>query len=200
MGKIFYLIGKTASGKDTLYRRILENCPELRTYTMYSTRPMRPGEQNGSSYYFVTEQELLEFEKKGELIEKRIYQTILGPWTYATVDDGQIDLSAHDYLLGSGTLESYVKMREYYGAERLVPLYIASDDGARLLRSVKREMLAEQPNYKEVCRRFLSDEADFAPEKLVEAGIGKIFRNDDLECCLEELIGAIRKSTVSEAH
>ena len=192
MGKIFYLIGKTASGKDTLYRRILEKYPALHTYTMYSTRPMRPGEKDGVSYHFVTEAALSEFEEKGELIEKRTYQTILGPWTYATVDDGQIDLSAYDYLLGSGTLESYVKMRQYYGAERLIPLYIESDDGERLLRSVEREMRAAQPNYREVCRRFLSDEADFAPEKLREAGIRRTFRNEDLERCLEELLAAIQ--------
>ena len=194
MGKIFYLIGKTASGKDTLYRRILEKCPQLRTYTMYSTRPMRPGEKDGISYHFVTEAVLLEFENKGELIEKRTYHTILGPWTYATVDDGQIDLSAHDYLLGSGTLESYVKMRQYYGADKLIPLYIESDDGKRLLRSVEREMQAAQPNYREVCRRFLSDEADFAADKLREAGIERTFQNEDLDSCLEELLAAIAES------
>lgn len=191
MGKIFYLIGKTASGKDTLYRRILEKCPKLHTYTMYTTRPMRPGEKDGTSYHFVTEAVLREFEKKGELIEKRTYYTVLGPWTYATIDDGQIDLSAHDYLLGSGTLESYVKMRQYCGADKLVPLYIESDDGERLLRSVEREMRAEQPNYREVCRRFLSDEEDFSPEKLKEAGITGTFQNEDLERCLEELLAVI---------
>ena len=31
MGKIFYLMGKSASGKDTLYKRLLETCPKLKT-------------------------------------------------------------------------------------------------------------------------------------------------------------------------
>ena len=44
MGKIFCIMGKSAAGKDTLYRELLERCPWLRTYVMYTTRPIRAEE------------------------------------------------------------------------------------------------------------------------------------------------------------
>ena len=47
MGRIYYLLGKSATGKDTLYKEILKRRPKLRTVTMYTTRPIREGETDG---------------------------------------------------------------------------------------------------------------------------------------------------------
>lgn len=183
MGKIFYLMGKSASGKDTIYKRLLEECPEFDTIILYVTRPMRVGERDGVEYHFTTEEKLEAFRASGKVIEQRTYQTVAGPWTYATVDDGQIDLSQRDYL-AIGTLESYCQIRAYFGAEAVVPLYITVDDGVRLERALLRERQQSFPNYAELCRRYLADEYDFSPEKLREAGILSEYRNDDLEACV----------------
>ena len=99
MGRIYCIMGRSASGKDTVYRELKKRFPELSTYVMYTTRPMREGEIDGISYHFITDRELSEFEEKGRLIEKRVYHTVLGDWSYATVDDGQIELSHRDYLM-----------------------------------------------------------------------------------------------------
>ena len=114
MGKIYYLMGKSASGKDTIYRELLKKCPRLRRVVLYTTRPMRDGECEGREYYFANPKTLEAFEKQGKIIEMRTYQTVCGPWSYATVDDGRICLEEADYL-AIGTLESYEKLREYYG-------------------------------------------------------------------------------------
>ena len=37
MKKIFYVMGKSASGKDTIYKKILEQMPRLSTVTLYTT-------------------------------------------------------------------------------------------------------------------------------------------------------------------
>ena len=58
MGRIYYLLGKSATGKDTLYKEILKRRPKLRTVTMYTTRPIREGETDGVEYYFSGEEEL----------------------------------------------------------------------------------------------------------------------------------------------
>lgn len=47
MGKIFYVMGKSASGKDTVYKQIHSRMPELKTVRMYTTRPIRDGETDG---------------------------------------------------------------------------------------------------------------------------------------------------------
>ena len=116
------------------------------------------------------------------MIECLSYETVFGPWSYFTADDGQIDLSRGSYLM-MGTLESYQKMKEYFGPETLVPLYLYVEDGERLLRALLRERQQEKPRYAELCRRFLADEEDFSEEKLAAAGVGPEdrFENKDLE-------------------
>ncbi|HBP25076.1 MAG TPA: guanylate kinase, partial [Oribacterium sp.] len=59
----------------------------------YTTRPIREGEQEGVEYHFVTDAQMDRFEREGRIIEERRYQTVYGPWRYATVDDGQITMS-----------------------------------------------------------------------------------------------------------
>ena len=190
MGKIYYIMGKSSSGKDTLFKEIGQRLPELKTVDPYTTRPIREGEQNGREYHFVDETGLSKLEEAGRVIELRTYHTVHGLWKYFTVDDGQIDLNTSDYLM-IGTLESYEKMREYYGSEYLVPIYIEVESGERLSRALERERMQEEPKYQEMCRRFLADEKDFAEENLHRLGIERRFVNDDKEQCLEEIIEVI---------
>lgn len=192
MGKIFYVMGKSASGKDTIYKRLHSRMPELKTVTMYTTRPIRDGEQNGVEYFFVDHTYLERCSRDGILIECRTYDTVYGPWSYFTVDDGQIDLEQGNYLV-MGTLESYEKMRLFYGSGALVPLYIHVEDGLRLRRALEREEQQSIPKYKEMCRRFLADEEDFSPENLKRCGIVNQYENVVLEDCLREIIGEIRR-------
>ena len=92
----------------------------------------------------------------------------------------------NDYLM-IGTIESFVKMRDHYGADKVCPMMIETDDGVRLMRALRREISQEKPKYKELCRRFLADEEDFSPEKKREAGIDSEFRNDDLQQCYQQM-------------
>lgn len=188
MGKIFYIMGKSSSGKDTIYRRLLEDRElELRNIILYTTRPMRQGEQPGREYYFVNEEDFREYQAQGRIIESRTYQTVYGPWIYFTADDGQIELEKRNYL-GIGTLESYICMKEYYGEGNLCPLYIEVEDGERLKRAIHREELQPEPKYAEMCRRFLADTEDFSEENLSRCGIQRRFQNIVLEDCLNEIM------------
>lgn len=191
MGKIYYIMGKSSSGKDTIFKELIQKIPGIRTVTLYTTRPVREGEQNGVEYYFVGEEELEQYVLSGKVIEMRTYNTVHGPWKYATIDDGQILLSDADYLM-IGTLESYEKMCAYYGRENMVPLYIEVEDGERLFRAVKREQKQKEPKYAEVCRRFLADTEDFSEENLRKAGITKRYNNEDRLQCIEKIIEEVR--------
>lgn len=191
MGKIYYIMGKSSSGKDTLLKAIRKKLPAIRTVTPYTTRPIRDGEREGEEYFFISEEMLGTYEKQGRVIEQRAYDTVHGIWRYATIDDGQIDLARADYLL-IGTLQSYRKMREYYGEGHVAPLYIEVEDGERLMRALKREMEQEAPRYAELCRRFLADTADYSEENLAKLGISKRYLNHDGIQCLDEIIGEIQ--------
>ena len=187
MGSIFYLMGKSSSGKDTLYKKLMgDEDLSLQTLVMYTTRPIREGEMEGREYHFVSEEKMRSLRDEGRLIEVRTYPTMHGDWHYFTVDDGSVDLDKNNYLL-IGTLESFVKIREYFGQEKVIPLMLETDDGDRLQRALNRERRQKQPKYSEMCRRFLADEADFSEAKKKAAGIQKEFRNDDLRNCFEEM-------------
>ena len=136
--------------------------------------------QDGVEYFFVDETYLHKCRENGTLIECRTYDTVYGPWNYFTVDDGQIDLGHGCYLV-MGTLESYEKMRLFYGTDALVPLYIHVEDGLRLRRALEREEQQKVPKYKEMCRRFLADEEDFKQENLDRCGIVKWY-----EMCIRD--------------
>lgn len=189
MGKIFYIMGKSSTGKDTIYKKLLaENKFKLRKIVPYTTRPIREGEENGREYFFVNDAEVKALADEGRIIELRAYKTFHGTWKYMTVDDGRINLKKHNYLI-IGTLESYKKTVEYYGQECVVPIMVEVDNGVRLQRALNRERNQEVPKYQEMCRRFLADEEDFRQELLEEANISRIFVNENLDTCIAEIEG-----------
>lgn len=194
MGKIVYLMGKSSSGKDTIYKRLLEKKEFLfHTVVLYTTRPIRAGEKNGVEYYFTDEAGFQRLQREGKVIEDRVYHTVQGVWRYFTVMEDNKFQDQENYLM-IGTLESYEKVREYFGEERMVPVLIDLDDGERLQRALDRERTQEVPQYEEMCRRFLADVRDFSEEKIVQANIKKRFLNDDLEKCLSEISEYIKEA------
>ena len=121
MGKIFCIMGKSATGKDTIYKALLAREDlGFRRIVSCTTRPIRAGEADGVEYHFCTEEERDRLLASGRVIEMRSYDTCEGRWDYFTVADDRIDLSAGDYLI-IGTLESYCKIRDFYGKSRWFP-------------------------------------------------------------------------------
>ena len=192
MGKIYYVMGKSSSGKDTIYKKLMKAYPRFRTIVPNTTRPIREGERDGVEYFFVDGERLREMQEAGQVIEVRSYDTKCGVWTYFTADDGQISLETHDYLV-NGALVSYQALREYFGEEKMAPVYIEVEDGLRLARAVERERRQAEPKYAELCRRFLADAEDFSEENLARAGISRRFVNNDLDECLSEIEAYIRQ-------
>lgn len=194
MGRIFYLMGKSSTGKDSFYRQLTENAElGLKKIVLYTTRPIRAGEMQGREYFFVDNDRRIELEAQGKVIESRAYDTVHGIWHYFTVCDEQIDLKKENYIV-IGTPESYIATKKYFGENALVPIYIEVDDGVRLQRALDRERGQDSPKYKEMCRRYLADSEDFSEEAICAAGIGRRFENDDFSCCLAEITEYIREN------
>ena len=175
MGKIICLMGKSSTGKDTIFKRLLAREDlGLKRIVPYTTRPMREGEQEGVEYHFTDESGFLSLQAQGKIIEDRAYNTVHGMWRYFTVADTSVNLEENNYCV-IGTLEAYVRIRDYFGPEKVLPVLIELDDGERLQRALNREKRQENPKYEEMCRRFLADSKDFSKEKIAEAGIQRHF-------------------------
>ncbi len=198
MGKIYCVMGKSSSGKDSIYHEIMEKgALGLKPIIPYTTRPIRDGEQDGREYHFCTEDTVQRLQDAGRIMELRAYNTVYGVWKYFTVDDERIDLSKNNYLY-IVTLEGYTKIREYFGADRVVPIYIEVEDGERLMRAIAREQKQDVPKYEEMCRRFLADSADFCDEKLLEAGVVRRFQNNDFVQTVREVTAYIADEIAAE--
>lgn len=189
MGKIFYLVGKSSTGKDTIYNMLKDDADlSLEPIIRYTTRPIRDGEMEGESYYFETLSGYERLKGLDKIIESQVYHTVYGDWYYFTVDDGRIDLENHNYIV-TGVLESFAGTREYFGKDKVLPIYLEVDDGVRLQRALDREKLPENRKFTEMCRRFLADANDFSEERIKELEIGPEarFENDRLERCVDRI-------------
>lgn len=129
---------------------------------MLTTRPLRDGEVNGREYYFISQDEMDALDYEHKLIERRDFETVEGVWRYATGFE-EINLEKYSYLTPN-TWIGYQKYLEYFDSNCLVPVYFELDKGVRLERALIRERKQTKANYLEMCRRFLADAKDFAPE------------------------------------
>lgn len=193
--KIIYIMGKSSAGKDTIYK-ILKEKIDVKPYVLYTTRPIRTGEKEGVDYNYLTDEEMKQYfqDENSKVIESRTYNTVYGPWTYATILDNQF--SSEKDLLMTGTLESYNALLKYFQNKKnieITPIYIEVDDGVRLERALKREREQSNPKYIELCRRFIADSQDFSEENINKSGIKKRFQNNKLDDCVNEIIDYIGK-------
>lgn len=189
MKQFFYIMGKSATGKDTIYKKLKEKM-DMNSYLLYTTRPMRQGEKDGVDYHFVTDEKMREYEEQDKIIEIRKYNTVKGIWKYATVADEQFQQEGN--ILTVGTLESYQSMRSYFQKNsdwELLPIYIEIPEEERRKRAIEREKKQLKPDYEEMERRLHADNQDFSEEKIRKAGIKpeQRFTNDDLEICVSQI-------------
>ena len=189
--KIYCILGKSGSGKDTIFKELLKKT-DLKPVVTYTTRPIRSNEKTGVDYHFINDEQLRRLDESGKIIEVRYYNTVHGVWAYATIDDGQIDLRSQDKYLIITTPEAYKKIRDYFGEDKVVPIYIVVEDGVRLERALKREREQEKPGFAEMCRRFLADCEDFHSDRLEAMGIKRYYENKELSECLREIIDGER--------
>ena len=73
MGKIFYIMGKSASGKDTIYKELMEKMPKFHSIVPYTTRPMREGEKDGINYHFMTVADFEDHLAHDQIVEHTKY-------------------------------------------------------------------------------------------------------------------------------
>ena len=124
MGKIICLMGKSSSGKDTIYKNLMEDKSlGLRKLTPYTTRPMREGEQEGVEYHFTDEAGLARLQEEDRVIEIRAYDTVYGVWKYFTVWEEQMNLERESYCLIRAVERE--QTQEHPGYEELCRRFLA---------------------------------------------------------------------------
>jgi guanylate kinase len=68
-GSLFIVTAPSGAGKTSLVRSLLEMDPAVSLSVSYTTRAMRPGEEDGSDYHFVSEERFLHMLEEGDFLE-----------------------------------------------------------------------------------------------------------------------------------
>ena len=188
---IYYLMGKSASGKDSIFHKLLEK-GHFQRLIPYTTRPMREGEAEGQEYHFISEEEFEKLISTGEMAEYRVYDTVFGKWYYGTVLPEEAESAVQaDKTERTAAVEradeSYLQLKAKLGERGIFPLYIEVPDEIRLERAFLRQEGGGKKTREEILRRFKADDEDFSEEKLAQAGIRKRYPNTDLTECTKEI-------------
>lgn len=156
--KIIILVGPSASGKDTIARR-LEREYGYNFIISTTTRPIRPGESEKNPYYFVTKEEFINKINNGEMIEYREYHTLVNDqpdiWYYGA-EKKEI---TNDKFVGVLDIIGLKAFKEVFG-DRVVSFFLDVSDEVRMDRCIKRGDFDES----EWNRRLIDDKKVFAPE------------------------------------
>lgn len=171
---LIILMGKTASGKDTIQRELAD------TYgyeqLMSSTdRPMRPGEEYGVQYNFRTSSELDKMIANGGMLECRAYEVVnksgnTDIWRYGLEKPHDMDIENKKYVtvLPPSAIKSVM---ENVPANSNVQLYyLNTPDDTRKDRCSKRGDFNEL----EWNRRLITDSKDFSHDIIKNLGAKEI--------------------------
>lgn len=151
MYNIIALMGEAGSGKDRTMQAVLEANPNLHEIISCTTRPMRQGEAHGVNYFYYTPEQFEQKVLDGEMLEC----TIFNDWFYGTSynsvrSDGVINIG----VFNPAGVESLLARPDC----NVIVFWIKCKDKTRLLRQLNRE---EDPDVREVVRRFQADYSDF---------------------------------------
>ena len=140
--KIICIMGGACSGKDTLREMMMERYEDkFVSATSTTTRPMRVGEVEGKSYYFVDDAEFNGMLENGEFIETRVYTVASGDiWYYGYTEKEVTSKLRQNNILMIVDLEGFKSFKEIYGDE-CIGIFLSVDRDVRIRRYLDRDDL-----------------------------------------------------------
>jgi guanylate kinase len=183
---VFVITGPSGAGKGTLIKRLLERVPELEVAISATTRPQRPGEQDGREYWFLSEDEFVQRVDADAFLEHvRFVGARYG--TLASEID-RITAEGHVCIL---ELEIDGALKVQDEVEHAVTLFIAADvpELERRLRARATESSGE-----------IGDRIALARFQLEQAyRFRYMVRNDDVERATEALAALVERELAAAA-
>lgn len=164
------ICGKSASGKDTLLKKMVEKYDLIPLITM-TTRPMRDGEHDGVDYDFVSKEMFQYLIDHNQMLEYRSYNTKLNGvddvWYYGNVKKSLNPYRDYVIVLDLTGAKAFI---DYYGKDECVVTYLNVSDDVREQRARQRSSLdVTEWNRRikpEWDRRLKADAEDFSMDKV----------------------------------
>ena len=183
MKEFTILVGRSASGKDAILRRLV-NDYNYKPLISCTTRPKRDGEVDNVTYYFISDYEFRVMINNNKLIEHRSYNTLVGGkkavWYYG-LPKIEVDKNLHYVvILDLNGAQSFI---DYYGKDNCEIIYIECGAETRTERAKKRGGFDSQ----EWNRRLKKDDIDF--DIMKRSIVNRTIDNENQ--CLDDVVKEI---------
>ena len=174
---ILILVGKTASGKDTILNQLVKKHGYKKIVT-YTSRPMRKGEKQDVTYHFISSQEFQKMIGQGLFAEYKTYNTEFGVWYYGTAleDLEKADDKSVIILTPDGYRDVVNKL-----SKKPISIYLDANNS-----TIKKRLKKRGDDQKEAERRVSHDNDDF---KGIENEVDRIVYNNESDT----IDGAVQK-------
>jgi guanylate kinase len=187
IGHLYIVAAPSGAGKTTLVKLLLENDPGIRLSISYTTRPPRPGEQNGHDYHFVSVPDFLDKIARGDFLE---WAEVHGNHYGTSKSWIETELAAgRDVLLEI----------DWQGAQQVRKLFPAAIGVFILppsLDALRRRLSGRGTDSAEVISRRLAA----AQDEMRRVGeFDYVIINDDLPQALADLLAVVRASRLQYA-
>jgi len=173
---VLCIVGKSASGKDTLVNNLLKNCTTaIQKAVSYTTRPRREGEVDGIDYHYVTVEQFQKMKDENKFIEETSYNVNGETWYYGFTKDTFTNYPGITIaIINPRGLEALVKDEEL--REHMAVLYLVANEEIRKDRYYKRDSALEKDTIRaRWFARVKQDREDFNK-------INKLIDRNNIEC------------------
>ncbi len=187
-GTLFTVSAPSGAGKTSLVNALLEQCPDLRVSVSHTTRPMRPGEQDGVNYHFVSVAQFTDMLEESAFLEHaEVFGNYYGTSRYWVE---QTLASDHDVILE-------IDWQGAHQVRRLLPECVSI-----FILPPSRETLEQRLNNRgqdapEVIERRIRQARD-EMSHYVESDY--LIINDDFDTALAQLRAVVEAQRLRTAH
>ena len=112
-GKLIVIVAPSGTGKSTMIKRLKIDIPSLVESVSYTTRPIRPGEVHGKSYFFIAREEFLKMREADEFLE---WAEVHGNFYGTSKKFVEQSLEEGKHLLFDLDVQGTDSIKKYFGA------------------------------------------------------------------------------------
>lgn len=175
---LLILLGKTCSDKTTIVNELKKR--GFSSIVAYTTRPIRNGECQDTTYHFITEEEFLTKVQDGFFLEYKTYKTIDGTWCYGTAEDDLLNIKENTVVIL--TPDGYREYLNKYPGQVHKSVYLYANNS-----TIRKRLLDRGDKKEEAERRIRRDNKDFKGTAHLADKI--IYNNDQTH--LEDVVNKI---------
>lgn len=182
-GKLFVISGASGVGKSTILGKVMAQRDDLKFSVSATTRPPRPGEVEGESYYFVSHEQFEEMIRNNEFLE---YDAHMG--NYYGTPKGQLEEK-----LCSGSVILDIEPNGAFNVRASRPDAVLIFIAPPSLEELERRLRSRGDTGEEQVRLRL-DRVQWEMEQ--SKRYNYVVINDQVDTCAEEILKIITKNTV----